>query len=293
MKTSQLLVFCAVVEQGGFNRAARHLFITQPAVSMRIRELERTFGQPLLHREHDRIQLTALGQAVYPLACDIRTKYEALYRLREEFQHVESKTVTVALSNPVCAHLVTSGLLAYQSHHPEVYLIVEHMEPEHVVSALLTQQADLGILLETDYDERLAVATQWPDDLIVVQTSDKASPSVHEHAPFILPPRLSSQRRMIDQIFLRTFGHPPVGAMELDDVEGLRQAIVGSRQPAIVLHSSMAQDIATGRVRPVPLAGFPHTLSHRLCCLGLPSPSIPVQSLIQFLQTRPEPVSTS
>src|SRR5437763_13632826 len=65
MDTRQLAAFCAVVERKSFSQAAERLGVTQPAVSLQIRSLEKRLGQTLLDRSGRRVEPTEAGRRLY------------------------------------------------------------------------------------------------------------------------------------------------------------------------------------------------------------------------------------
>src|SRR5260370_41738758 len=65
MDTRQLAAFCAVVERRSFSQAAEQLGVTQPAVSLQIRSLEKRLGLQLLDRSGRRVEPTEAGQRLY------------------------------------------------------------------------------------------------------------------------------------------------------------------------------------------------------------------------------------
>jgi len=65
MDTRQLAAFCAVVERKSFSQAAERLGVTQPAVSLQVRSLEKRLGRKLLDRSGRRVEPTEAGLALY------------------------------------------------------------------------------------------------------------------------------------------------------------------------------------------------------------------------------------
>src|SRR3954462_427577 len=65
MDTRQLAAFCAVVERKSFSQAAERLGVTQPAVSLQVRSLEKRLGRQLLDRSGRRVEPTEAGIALY------------------------------------------------------------------------------------------------------------------------------------------------------------------------------------------------------------------------------------
>src|SRR2546423_8528257 len=66
MDTRQLAAFCAVVERRSFSQAAERLGVTQPAVSLQVRALEKRLGTQLLDRSGRRVEPTEAGLRLYP-----------------------------------------------------------------------------------------------------------------------------------------------------------------------------------------------------------------------------------
>src|SRR2546426_4435832 len=66
MDTRQLAAFCAVVERKSFSQAAERLGVTQPAVSLQVRSLEKRLGRQLLDRSGRRVEPTEAGLALFP-----------------------------------------------------------------------------------------------------------------------------------------------------------------------------------------------------------------------------------
>ncbi|MGF1808122.1 LysR family transcriptional regulator, partial [Aliivibrio sifiae] len=68
MDTDLLKTFLEVTKTRHFGRAAEHLFLTQSAVSFRVRQLESQLGNPLFTRQRHNVQLTAAGERLLPYA---------------------------------------------------------------------------------------------------------------------------------------------------------------------------------------------------------------------------------
>ena len=78
MDTRQLAAFCAVVERRSFSQAAEQLGVTQPAVSLQIRSLEKRLGVQLLDRSGRRVEPTEAGQRLYRSAQRLLAQEEQL-----------------------------------------------------------------------------------------------------------------------------------------------------------------------------------------------------------------------
>src|SRR6201987_5808420 len=78
MDTKQLAAFCGVVERRSFSQAAEQLGVTQPAVSLQVRSLEKRLGRQLLDRSGRRVEATEAGQRLYRSAQRLLAQEEQL-----------------------------------------------------------------------------------------------------------------------------------------------------------------------------------------------------------------------
>lgn len=102
----RLIKFLAVVEHNGFTNAAQATHITQPALTVAIRQLEKEYGTKLLYRSSGRFELTPTGQVVYDSACRMRNEQRAMrHQLATHEPH--ASTLRLGLLDSVAALLLT------------------------------------------------------------------------------------------------------------------------------------------------------------------------------------------
>lgn len=113
-----LVYFMAAAEEGSFSAAARRLYLSQPAISMKISQLERSIGRPLFDRSTQKPQLTETGRQLYATACAMQR--EAAAFLAEAASHPASLTIgftglrRIPSFSASCRHSA-DGILIYRS----------------------------------------------------------------------------------------------------------------------------------------------------------------------------------
>src|SRR5579872_1864711 len=121
----QLRAFVAVAETLSFSRAAEELILTQPAVSMQVKSLERMLGMPLFDHVGKRIQLTEAGRELQSRATEIlglaRTTAQAMADLREG----RAGRLRVVATTTVGIYIVPGLLGTYHRRHPGVEITLE------------------------------------------------------------------------------------------------------------------------------------------------------------------------
>ncbi len=145
MELRQLRYFCAVAEELSFARAARRLFIAQPALSVQIRRLEEELGARLLERTTRMVKLTHAGRTFYAEASDILVRAGVAARRAKEAERGVIGVLRVAvLSNAGTADLGRRMRL-FREKFPGVNLRVLEAPAHRQMELLLQQEIDLGV----------------------------------------------------------------------------------------------------------------------------------------------------
>ncbi|HST71062.1 MAG TPA: LysR family transcriptional regulator [Kocuria rosea] len=147
MDVRQLKYFLAVVDHGGFTRAAEHLLVAQPSLSQTIKGLERELGVSLFHRIGRRVVLSEAGQELMGPARVVVRDLEAARAAIDELKGVRSGRLdVVAMPSPGIEPL-TSMMAAYARTHPSVTVnAAAAFTPEEVAEAVRSGGAEIGIL---------------------------------------------------------------------------------------------------------------------------------------------------
>ena len=120
MDTRQLAAFCAVVEKKSFSQAAERLGVTQPAVSLQIRALEKRLGRQLLDRSGRRVEPTEAGQAALrDGAAGARRRGAAARGARPDDEGAITGTLELGASTGPGGTVVPLLLCEFQEQHPD------------------------------------------------------------------------------------------------------------------------------------------------------------------------------
>ena len=154
MDTDLLKTFLEVQRTRHFGKAAENLYLTQSAVSFRIRQLEQQLGVNLFIRHRNNIQLTAAGERLLPHA---QTMLAALQRARQDVADSASQSPALHLAMPmVLAEQLLAPTLQQLALLPTPLTIrAECLPKEQISDLLLSQQLDLAMLPEPVKTEEL------------------------------------------------------------------------------------------------------------------------------------------
>jgi DNA-binding transcriptional LysR family regulator len=122
MSDRRLQVFFAVARQGSFTRAAESLFMTQPAVTFQIKQLEEEFNCRLFERLHQRISLTPAGEVVYDYATRILALSDEMEGRVAELTGQMGGTLAIGASTTLGENVLPAILGDFNAQHPQVHL---------------------------------------------------------------------------------------------------------------------------------------------------------------------------
>lgn len=172
----QLRYFDAVARLGHFGRAAEHCAVTQPALSMQIREMEQSLGVQLLERRPKGVRLTAAGSEIARRAARILAEMRDLKDYAAQAGKPLCGALNLGVIPSVAPYLLPPLLPLVQSEYPDLDLSIRETQTHHLVQQLAEGTLDLLFLalpiehteVETFslFEDRflLAVPPGWPID---------------------------------------------------------------------------------------------------------------------------------
>ena len=132
------MVVC-VAEEQSFSRAAEKLFVSQPAISKQIQQMERELGVALFKRDRHQVELTPAGAACLPLFQQMKRDYERVQRIARRFDTDVQGSVGIAYPNVTTLSLMSQTLSALREKFPLL-----HAQPVKMPALQLLQSLDDG-----------------------------------------------------------------------------------------------------------------------------------------------------
>ncbi len=287
----RLTVFCTVVETGSLTAAGRQLLLNPSAVSMRLRALEDEVGQRLLQRKHRRLVPTQAGEVVYAYAVQTVRGAQELRRALAELARGERGHLTVGVSVSPVSLILTERLSAFLQQHPHIQFTILADISERLQAMVLQGECDLAFTLALEVRPGLEQVPFYRDDVLLVVSPLHplfASPRVTvaellQHR-FVTGVQGHAQRRLMDTLLAANglVGYPV--AMELATAHGVRQAALCGAGIGIVVRSTVAADLAEGRLREVQWDHGPLLVEYQLIHRSGPPFSPLLQRVLDFLR---------
>lgn len=258
----QLKLFEAVARLKGFSRAANEMGVTQPAVSIQIKQLEESIGLPLFEKAGKRLFLSPAGDEL------LRASDDVLGRLRDlELGFAEMKgEIKGALDVAVATtanYFMPQLLGAFQDRNPGVSPRLSVGNMQWMIERLSSKKDDLIVMSHVPDLPGLEVRPFLEDHLVVVAPPDhplvgqpRIAISRLAHEPFLLREPGSSSRLSAENVF-RDLGITVRPRMELGSSEAIKQAIFSGLGLSIMSSFSVFHELAAGRLTVLDVNGFP------------------------------------
>lgn len=263
MADRRLQVFHAVAKHLSFTKAAEALFMTQPAVTFQIRQLEEHFDTRLFDRAHGRIALTPAGVMALEYAERILGLTGELDTRMKEMSGQVAGTLLIGASTTIAEFLLPRVLGEFKARHPAVIPRLFVANSEAVQARIAERSLDLGFIEGESHLPSLVTDICCEDELQVVCAPShalaklkSATPkSLTEHAYISREPG-SGTREVIDS-YLQKNGVPPDSlqvVMELGSPEALKGLVATGLGFAIMSRATVAKEILLGQLTQIPLA---------------------------------------
>jgi DNA-binding transcriptional LysR family regulator len=265
MDTRQLAAFCAVVERRSFSQAAEQLGVTQPAVSLQIRSLEKRLGLQLLDRSGRRVEPTEAGNRLYRSAQRLLAMEEQLLAdLGGESEGELSGRLEIGASTGPGGTVLPVVLAEFQQLHPDVHVALAVSDTQHVVEQVARREVELGVVGASRRHRGVVFEPFFRDEVVL------AVPRGHRFAgrtvtleelkgePLVLMQEGAGVRQVIEEE-LRAAGlrlRDLDVRLELGLQESARSAVVAGYGVTFISRSAIEADLVAGTVEVARVEGL-------------------------------------
>jgi LysR family transcriptional regulator, low CO2-responsive transcriptional regulator len=169
MDTRQLAAFCAVVERHSFSQAAERLGVTQPAVSLQVRSLEKRLGIQLLDRSGRRVEPTEAGVRLFRSAQRmLQLEEQMLDEVSSDGVGALTGEISIGASTGPAAVAVPVLLCEFQQRHPDLRVALEVHDTQAVVDLVADRELELGIVGAARRQRSVRFEPILEDDVILI-----------------------------------------------------------------------------------------------------------------------------
>ncbi|MBI5429667.1 MAG: LysR family transcriptional regulator [Nitrosomonadales bacterium] len=258
----QLQVFEKVAGHLNYSRAAKELFLSQPAVSMQIKQLEGHIGLPLFEQMGKKIFLTEAGRELFHYSRSIAQQLAEMEALFDEMKGLEQGKLTISVVNT--ANYFTPQLLAkFCQLHPNINIILQVANRDAVLQQLADNSTDLAIMGQPPDGMDISAESFLDNPLVVIAAPGhplaklkrvKFAQLAKEN--FLSRERGSGTRSAMERIFAEHQVQPHI-SMEMETNEAIKQAVQAGMGLGILSLHSIELELETRRLAMPNVEHFP------------------------------------
>lgn len=262
MIVETLRVFVIVTEQSNFSRAAEMLNLSQPGVSLHIRNLENEFGTKLMHRSPKLVKLTEAGEILYKRAKEILMLYEAAKQDIFRLHDMVTGSLQVGASFTIGEYILPRLLAEFAEQYPQVEMGLTIGNTEEIIQAIQGNKLDLGLVEGNVTTTDLNVTSYMKDEMILVAASDHPLSSLRNietdflhNQVWVLRESGSGTRAFSDQ-FIQCAGLQVKRSYVFSSNQGVKEAVSAGLGIAILSRWVVRKEIAVGEIIEIPIKGI-------------------------------------
>ncbi|HED4183752.1 LysR family transcriptional regulator [Enterobacter mori] len=225
-----LATFRLVIQRGSFSAAADVLGISQPAVSLQIRQLEQFLQTRLVERTGRGIKATAAGQALLIHGERIEQAVDETLRSVSAFNHDVSGTITLGTGATACIHLLPPLLQQLRSDYPLLRVGVTTGNTLDIVRAIEENRLDMGLVTLPVSGRALDMMPVMDEEFVFIASQAQQAmftdlrPDALHTLPLIAFESGSGTRALIDGWF-EASGLTIAPAMQLGSIEAIKRMV--------------------------------------------------------------------
>jgi DNA-binding transcriptional LysR family regulator len=261
MNLNQLRAFHAVAKTGAFSKAAEELFVTEPAVFIQVRSLERYLGFKLLDKFGKDLRPTEVGRMLFDYAEKIFGLVEEANKAIKELQDLKSGELRIGSAKALAQYLMPLVISSFQDFYPRIRVLLSESSSDELVRGVLNHQFELAMVARVPYPERVNVVPFSKDRIIVVVSPEssllkKKEVSLEElnNQPVICRDAGSATKFAVWAEFEKQ-GLKPAAIVEAGNTEFIKDMVKKDKGYSFLASICVRNEIRKGELATLPLKG--------------------------------------
>lgn len=258
----QLQVFASVAKHLSYTRAAEELHLTQPAVSMQVKQLEKSVGLNLFEQIGKKIYLTEAGSVVLEHTISITSKLKSIENDLEQLKGIDGGRLAVCIASTV-NYFATRLISRFSQAYPSVQISLDVTNRHELLKRLETNEPDL-VLMGRPPSSADLTSTAFMDNPLVIIANPHHPLANESNIPiqrltgekFVLREQGSGTRSAMEEVFEKHHVKPSVST-QLSGNESIKQAVEAGLGLALVSFHTVDLELKANRLTTLDIQHFP------------------------------------
>jgi len=256
---NSFLVFHEVAKHRSFSRAAEELYISQPAVSKHIRELEQKIGIGLIRRGRGGFHLTDAGEILFKHTHKISSHLLEIENALGVLKKDHHGVLKIGTTESYAKCLMPKLLSGFQASHPSIRITLEVGNSEEIEKSLLDYRNDIGLIATVKASSKFELVPFLREELVLIVSPDhplgkRKAVSLKEIKgyPFIIRAKGSTTRRILFNVFEKFDIHPAL-LIETGSSEFIKQWVSEGKGVSVIVRRLGEDEEERRMIKMVPL----------------------------------------
>lgn len=252
----RLLVFDTVARKLSFTKAAETLYVTQPAVTKHIKELEREIGDALFVRNGNKISLTKKAEELLPYVREVLSQYQSINDAIAQNRPQPEGRLLIGASTTISQYLLPGLLARFRKRHPQTDITLLNGNSEQIEQKVISGEIELGIIEDDAVNPALRYEPFTSDEIVLVTRSGnkaKASLSPQELTtiPLVIRESGSGTLSVIDHFLKKSnLSRKSLNIeIELGSSESIKHYLLHSDSYAFISLLAVSDYLADGKLK--------------------------------------------
>ena len=264
----QLKILRTITQEGSFKKAAEKLYISQPAVSLQVQNLERQLSTPLFYREKRKVRLTETGQLLVEYADRILNLCEETCRALDELLTMQSGTLIIGASQTIGTYLMPRLIGIFRHKYPQITIKLQVHSTRKISWGVANGHIDLAIVggeVPKEFSEVLDITSYAEDELALILPMGHPFSSLEYiqkedlyRLKFIALDTQSTIRNVIENTLIQNGIDSQYFKieMELNSIEAIKNAVQSGLGAAFVSASAISKELELGIIHWAKIEGI-------------------------------------
>jgi DNA-binding transcriptional LysR family regulator len=259
---NQLRAFYQTAKHLSFTKAAKELFITQPAVTSQVRLFEEWLDLRLFKKRAGKLQLTEEGKVIYGYAKKVFEQEKNIEKAVEELKGLKRGTLRLGTGRTYARYFMPFLISRFLEAHPHINIHLEDGSSLDMIRALVDLKADLAIVARTEDNLEICFEPFSREELILIMPpahplakAKTVSLGILAGEPIIMKEQGSGTRNLVEMMFQKN-GLIPNVLMETSDAEMIKVLVQHGGGISFLARAAVASQISEGTLVTVPMEGL-------------------------------------
>lgn len=258
---NQLRVFCQAARYLSCTKAAEKLYITQPAVTAQVKQLEDACNLKLFKRKGRRIFLTDEGKTLYDYAVKVFEYEKEIESIIVEMKELKRGILRLGTTKAYARYFMPFLITGFRDAYPHVKIYLDEGSSLDMIRSLIDLKNEVALISKTEDNADVRFIPFSQEELVLITAPDHSlarRKSVLardlKDEPIIMKERGSGTRKVVNELFAKKDLTPNI-LMETSNTEFIKQVVERGDGVSFVVREAVAAELEEGKLASVPMRG--------------------------------------